>query len=140
MVRNGISVGDLMENTKPVLLVTSRAAWEKQYERYKRTGKRLLAVQGLLFIPLLASLLFLAGVLFPLVSGDIAFGHPGYYWYRAASDTSLLIATITFVLYAGYSVLHRQLVRRAHLALGLKADGTFAEVREFTPEAAPAAS
>ncbi len=79
MVRNGVSVGDLMENTKPVLLVTSRAAWEKQYERYKRMGKRLNTVQGLLFIPFLASLLFLAGVIFPLVAADIAFGHPGYY-------------------------------------------------------------
>lgn len=125
-----------MENTKPILLVTSRAAWEKQYQRYKRTGKRLNTIQGLLFIPLLASLLIFAGVLFPLVAGDIAFGHPGYYWYRSASDTALLIATISFVLYAMYSFLHRHLVRRAHLALGLKADGTFVEVREVAPEAA----
>ncbi|WP_157768991.1 hypothetical protein [Pseudarthrobacter sulfonivorans] len=131
-------MGDLMENTKPILLVTSRAAWEKQYERYRRMGKRLNTVQGLLFIPFLASLLFLAGVLFPLVAGDIAFGHPGYYWYRAASDTALLIGAISFVLYAGNGFLHRHLVRRAHLALGLKADGTFVEVREVTPEAAPA--
>ncbi|QHK20235.1 hypothetical protein GU243_11385 [Pseudarthrobacter psychrotolerans] len=84
-----------MENTKPVLLVTSRAAWEKHYERYRRMGKRLNTIQGLLFIPFLASLLFLAGVLFPLVAGDIAFGHPGYYWYRAASDTALLVAAIS---------------------------------------------
>jgi hypothetical protein len=125
-----------MENTKPVLLVTSREAWEKQYERYRRTGKRLNTIQGLLFIPLLASLLFLAGVLFPLAAGDIAFGHPGYYWYRAASDTALLIGAISVVLYALYGFLHRHLVRRAHLAMGLKADGTFMEVREVTPEAA----
>jgi hypothetical protein len=128
-----------MENTKPVLLVTSRADWEEQYERYRRTGKRLNAIQGLLYIPFLASLLFLAGVLFPLVTGDIAFGHPGYYWYRAVSDTALLIVAMSFVLYAVYGFLQRHLVRRAHLALGLKADGTFAEVREVTPEAAPAA-
>ncbi|MET3175657.1 UNVERIFIED_ORG: hypothetical protein ABIB52_003526 [Arthrobacter sp. UYCu721] len=127
-----------MEKTKPVLLVTSRAAWEKQYERYKRTGKRLNAVHGLLFIAFLASMLYLAGVLFPLVGGDIAFGHPGYYWYRAASDTALLILAITFVLHEVFGFLHRHLVRRAHLALGLKADGTVAEVREISPEAAPA--
>lgn len=127
-----------MENTKPVLLVTSRAAWEKQYQRYKRTGKRMNTIQGLLFIPVLASLLFFAGVLFPLVGGDIAFGHPGYYWYRAASDMALLIAAISFVLYAMFGFLHRHLVRRAHLALGLKADGTFEEVREVSHEAASA--
>lgn len=119
-----------MENTPPVLLVTNLAAWEKQYRSYMRTAKRLRMIYGLLSIPFLGAALSLAGVLYPLIRGDIAFGHPSYYGYRDASDTAFLFLASTVVLYVGAGIFVGRWVRKAHLALGLRADGYFADVRE----------
>jgi hypothetical protein len=119
-----------MENTTPVLLVTNQVAWEKQYRQYMRTAKRLRLIYGLLALPFLGAALYLAGVLYPLIKGDIAFGHSSYYEYRAASDAGILILAASIVPYCAAGILTGRWVRKAHLALGLRADGYFQEVRE----------
>lgn len=127
-------LGGYMENMAPVLLVTNRTEWEKRYGQYKRTAKRLRAIYGLLVLPCIGALVYLAGVLYPLLRGDIAFGHPSYYEYRAAADTAILIFFASFVPYcvAGFFFMHW--IRKAHLSLGLQADGYFTEVREVSTE------
>jgi hypothetical protein len=119
-----------MENAAPVLLVANRMEWEKQYRKYKRTAKRLRAIYGLLVLPWIGAALYLAGVLYPLLRGDIAFGHPSYYEYRAAADVAIFIFFASFVPYCVAGVFVGRWARKAHLALGLQADGNFAEVRE----------
>ncbi|TRU30551.1 MAG: hypothetical protein EWV92_21960, partial [Microcystis aeruginosa Ma_MB_S_20031200_S102] len=121
-----------MENTAPVLLVTNRMEWEKQYGQYKRKAKLLRAIYGLLVLPCIGALAYLAGVLYPLLRGDIAFGHPSYYEYRAAADTAILIFFASFVPYCVAGFFFTRWVRKAHLALGLRADGNFTEVREVS--------
>lgn len=123
-----------MENPAPVLLVTNRMDWEKQYGQYKRTAKRLRAIYGLLVLPWIGAALYLAGVLYPLLKGDIAFGHPSYYEYRAAGDTAVLIFFASFVPYCVAGFFFTRWIRKSHLALGLQADGNFAEVREVFNE------
>lgn len=123
-----------MKNMAPVLLVTNQAEWEKQYGQYKRKAKRLRAIYGLLVLPWMGAALYLAGVLYPLLRGDIAFGHPSYYEYRAAADTAILIFLGSFVSYCVAGFFYMRWTRKAHLALGLQADGYFAEVREVSTE------
>ncbi|RAX43673.1 hypothetical protein DQ354_19515 [Arthrobacter sp. AQ5-06] len=127
-------LGGYMENLTPVLLVTNLAAWEKQYRQYMRTAKRLRAIHGLLVLPFVGALAYLAGVLYPMLRGDIAFGHPSYYEYRAAADTAVLIFAASFVPYCAASIFVRRWVRKAHLSLGFQADGYFTEVREVSTE------
>lgn len=118
----------------PVLLVTNQAEWEKQYGRYKRTAKRLRTIYGLLVLPWMGGALYLAGVLYPVLRGDIAFGHPSYYEYRAGADTAVIIFLASFAAYCLAGYFYTRWTRKAHLALGLQADGYFAEVREVSTE------
>ncbi|MEQ7735285.1 hypothetical protein, partial [Escherichia coli] len=53
-------IGGCMENTAPVLLVTNRMEWEKQYGQYKRKAKLLRAIYGLLVFPCIGALAYLA--------------------------------------------------------------------------------
>lgn len=84
----------------------------------------------LLALPAFGAALYLAGVLYPLIRGDIAFGHTSYYGYRAASDTAFLILVASAVPYCAAGIIVGRWVRKAHLALGFKADGYFEEVCE----------
>lgn len=108
--------------------------WEKQYRQYKRTAKRLRAIYGLLVLPWIGALAYVAGVLYPLLRGDIAFGHPSYYEYRAAADAAVLIFFASFVPYCVAGFFFTRWIRKAHVALGFQADGNFAEVREVSNE------
>lgn len=69
-----------------------------------------------------------------MLRGDIAFGHPSYDEYRAAADTAILIFFASFVPYCLAGFFFMRWTRKVHLALGLKADGYFVEVREVCPE------
>ena len=125
-----------MENMPPVLLVTNRTAWEKQYRQYMRTAKRLRVIYGLLAFPFFGAALYLAGVLYPLIRGDIAFGHPSYYGYRAASDTALLIVAASVVPYCAAGIMVGRWVRQAHLAQGFRPTVTSQRCARPSPETA----
>ncbi|WP_458781979.1 hypothetical protein [Arthrobacter sp. D3-16] len=119
-----------MDSTKAVLLVPDREEWERQFGRYAKTRKRVGACIGLaLGGPLLAGSLYLTGLLYPLLRGDIAAGHPSYDAYKAASATALLIVVAALVLYAGSSIIFGRWLRKTHVLLGFNPDGSFPEVR-----------
>ena len=94
------------------------------------------AMTTLFSILFLASGAYWAGVVFPLLRGDIAFGHPSYYSYRTESDLALLFVVASLVLYYGTGIYFRHRIRKGYVALGMTPEGTFSNVRQAEPAAA----
>jgi hypothetical protein len=119
-----------MESTRAILLVPDREEWERQFSRYAKTRKRAGACIGTVFGgTLLAGSLYLTGLLYPLLRGDIAAGHPSYDAYRAAAGAALVVVAASCVLYAWASIVFGRWLRKTHVLLGFNPDGSFAEVR-----------
>jgi len=124
------SLGEDVESKRAVLLVPDREEWERQFSRYAKTRKRVGSCIGTVFGgPLLAGSLYLTGLLYPLLRGDIAAGHPSYDAYRTAAATALIIVGASVVLYTGSSILFGRWLRKTHVLLGFNPDGSFPEVR-----------
>lgn len=124
------SLGEDVGSKRAVLLVPDREEWENQFGRYAQRRKRVGAWIGIAFGgPLLAGSLYLTGLLYPLLRGDIAAGHPSYDSYRTAAATALLVVGAALVLYAGSSIMFSRWLRKTHVLLGFNPDGSFAEVR-----------
>ena len=54
----------------------------------------------------------------PLISGELAYGQPGYYEYQAAKDQSLIILAALVVLMAAHCYLSNRWCKKAIRALG----------------------
>ncbi len=122
-----------MENTTAILLVDDQEQWQQQFARYARLRKRANACIGY-FIggPLAIAALFLAGRVLPLVHGDIAPGHPRYLDYLAGIEIGVVVFAIFLALYCGASIAYGRWLRKNHVMLGFRPDGSFAEVRSGT--------
>ncbi|TLM80792.1 hypothetical protein FDW84_18235 (plasmid) [Pseudarthrobacter sp. NamE5] len=91
----------------------------------KRCGKLWLKYFAMVLLPLfllmfpfgLALNYFLA-VTGPLVSGELAYGQPGYYEYQAAKDQSLIILAGLLVLGAAHYYLCNRWCKKAIRTLG----------------------
>jgi hypothetical protein len=119
-----------MESSRAVLLVPNREEWERRFSRYVKIRKRASTFIGALFGgPLLVGSLYLTGLLYPLLRGDIAPGHPSYDGYLAGTFAALMVVAASLVLYAGGNVMLGRWLRQTHVLLGFNPDGSFAEVR-----------
>lgn len=120
-----------MKNAGLVLFVPNREEWEAKFENYMRARKRAVSwVRGVFGILLIVGTAYLAAMLYPLMTGDIAFGHPRYYDYRTGSDVALVLVISALFLYCGGTILLNRWVRKTNAMLGLTPDGTVADLRE----------
>ena len=118
-------------NNWPLTFVPNREEWEEKFENYMRARKRAVSwVGGVFGILLIVGTAYLAAMLYPLITGDIAFGHPRYYDYRTGSDVALVLVFLALFLYCGGTIMLNRWVRKTNGMLGLTPDGTVADVRE----------
>lgn len=124
-----------MKNSGLVLFVPNREEWEVKFENYMRARKRAMSwVGGVFGILLIVATAYLAAMLYPLITGDIAFGNPRYYDYRTGSDVALILVILALFLYCGGTIMLNRWVRKTNVVLGLNPEGTIADVREaITP-------
>lgn len=95
------------------------AAWNKQF------GKLWLKYFALVLVPLFILMLpffqvlnYFMAVTGPLVSGEMAYGQPGYYEYQAAKDQSLIILAALVVLAAVHYYFCNRWCKKAVRTLG----------------------
>ena len=95
------------------------AAWNKQ------CGKLWLKYFALVLVPLFILMLpffqvlnYFMAVTGPLVSGEVAYGQPGYYEYQAAKDQSLIILAALVVLAAVHYYFCNRWCKKAVRTLG----------------------
>jgi hypothetical protein len=91
----------------------------------KRCGKLWLKYFTIVLVPLfvllfpfIQVLLYFLDVMDPLVSGELAYGQPGYYEYQAAKDQSLIILAILLVLIVAVFYLSNRWCKKAIRVLG----------------------
>lgn len=95
------------------------AAWNK------RCGKLWLKYFALVLVPLFIVMFpffqvlnYFLAVTGPLVSGELAFGQPGYHEYQTAKDQSLIILAGLLVLMAAHYYLCNRWCKKAIRTLG----------------------
>jgi hypothetical protein len=90
-------------------LETQAAAWDKQCVRVQlKYFAVVLPIMVLLMGPFFLTLQYFFDVVTPLVSGELAYGQPGYYEYQAAKDQTVIILAVLFVLIiAAFYLTHR---------------------------------
>ena len=72
----------------------------------------------LLTFPFIQVLDYFLDVTRPLISGELAYGQPGYHEYQAAKDQSLVILAILLVLVAAVFYLSNRWYKKAIRVLG----------------------
>jgi phosphoglycerol transferase MdoB-like AlkP superfamily enzyme len=95
------------------------AAWNK------RCGKLWLKYFAVVLVPLFILMFpffqvlnYFLAVTGPLMSGELAYGQPGYYEYQAAKDQSLITLAILLVLIAASYYVSSRWYKKAIRALG----------------------
>lgn len=98
-----------MTQTTTSDLENQAAAWDKQCVRvqlkyFAVVLPIMVLLSGLFFI----TLQYFFDVVTPLVSGELAYGQPGYYEYQAAKDLAIIVLAVVFVIIiAALYVAHR---------------------------------
>jgi len=91
----------------------------------KRCGKLWLKYFAMVFVPMALLVFAFVQVLNyflaatgPLVSGELAYGQPGYYEYQAAKDQSLILLAGLFILMAAHFYVCNRWYKKAVRTLG----------------------
>lgn len=75
------------------------AAWNKQCKKvWVKYFTVVIPSSFLLTLPFILTLRYFLDVTVPLVSGELAYGEPGYYEYQAAKDQALIILAVLLVI------------------------------------------
>ncbi|KRE88223.1 hypothetical protein [Arthrobacter sp. Soil764] len=77
----------------------------------------------LLTMPFFQLFYYFLDVTGPLVSGELAYGQPGYYEYQAAKDWSLVVLAVLLVLIGAVFYLSNRWWKKAVRKLGLPPGG-----------------
>ncbi|MCU1531538.1 MAG: hypothetical protein JWO49_1109 [Arthrobacter sp.] len=95
----GQELGDRMTQTTTRDLEEQAAAWDKQCTRVQlKYFAVVLPVMVLLSGPFFITLQHFFDVVTLLMSGEMAYGQPGYYEYQAAKDQAIIVLAVLFVL------------------------------------------
>lgn len=73
--------------------------------------------------PLRRRTFYFIDVVSPLMSGELAYGLPGYYEYQEAKDQALIVMAVLFVLYATALYLLYRWYKKMMRALGPRPGG-----------------
>lgn len=98
-----------MTQTTTSDLKDQAAVWDKQCVRVQlKYFAVVLPVVGLLSGLFFLTLQYFFDVVTPLVSGEMAYGQPGYYEYQAAKDQAIIVLAVLFVfIIAALYLAHR---------------------------------
>ena len=100
------------------------AAWDKQCRKMQlKFGVVTLPAMLLVMIPFVIALEYFIELVIPLISGEVAYGQPGYYEYQAAKDQVLIVVAILFVLVIVVMYLTHRWYKKLIRALGPRPGG-----------------
>ena len=100
------------------------AAWDKRCWKVQlKYSAVLFPTTFLLFLPFGVALFYFIDVVSPLMSGELAYGLPGYYEYQEAKDQALIVMAVLFVLYATALYLLYRWYKKMMRALGPRPGG-----------------
>ncbi|MFC8523397.1 hypothetical protein [Pseudarthrobacter sp. NPDC057230] len=95
------------------------AAWNKRCAKlWLKYFALVLAPLFILMLPFFQVLNYFLSVTGSLVSGEMAYGQPGYYEYQAAKDQSLILLAGIVVLFAAHYYLCNRWCKKAIRTLG----------------------
>ena len=120
----GHKLGDRMAQATTHDQKEQAAAWDRQCWKVQlKYAAFVLPPAFVLMLPFFLTLYYFLDVAGPLVSGELAYGQPGYYEYQAEKDRYLILLAVLFVLNVALYFISFRWYKKMMRALGPRPGG-----------------